>query len=103
MKNHKQLIRMHHSLILLPHNFVSTQFCCHTILLTRNIDFRYIFHAKKALVDPTDSTCPESTPDECGKYGVIDIIVKYLRCRRVEKMEYFKLLEMRYGDTKWSQ
>ena len=100
MKNHKQLIRILHSLILLPHNFVSTQFCYHTILLTRNIDFRYIFHVKKALFNPTDSTCPESTPDGCGKYGVIDIIVKCLRCRRVERMGYFKLLEMRYSDTK---
>ena len=46
MKNHKRLIRIFHSLIL----------------LSRIIDFRYTFYVKKTLVDPTDSTYPESTP-----------------------------------------
>ena len=41
MKNHKLLIR-----IFFSFNFVSTQF-----LLSRNIDFTYIFYAKKRLVN----------------------------------------------------
>ena len=52
MKNHQRLVRIFFSLI-----FVSTQF-----LLLRNIDFGYIFYAKKRLVNPTDPTYPESAP-----------------------------------------
>ena len=34
----------------------------------------------------------------CGKYGVMYTNIKYLYCRKVDALEYFKLQGMRYGD-----
>ena len=55
MKNHKQLIRIFFSLILFPR---SSCYCAILILV------KY-FIRKQRLVNPTDSTYPECTPELC--------------------------------------
>ena len=57
MKNHKLLVRIVFSLILFPHSF-----CYRTILILVTY-----FMGKKTLVNPTDSTYPESAPDNLKK------------------------------------
>ena len=52
MKNHKRLIGIFFSLILFPHSF-----------FYRAILILVTFYVKKRLVNPTDSTYPESAPD----------------------------------------
>ena len=37
--------------------------------------------------------------DRCGKCGTMDKNVECLCCHKVEAVEYFKLLGMRYGDV----